>query len=169
MEVCVYNSSHYLGQRRLAPALCGTALLLITCAPLAHASPLLQSDYQSYTIGPEPRLVACGDFDGDGCDDVAIVDADGVVTCHARGDGTFESPRPFDAPADPVALLMLGHERHKQSRLGTVLRRGGGAAVEIDVYDRVGFQKASAPVVVTFEGASDNVAVADLDGDGVPD
>lgn len=143
--------------------------LIALAAPMAHSVPLLQSDYQSYTIGPDPRLVVCGDFDGDGYDDVAVVDADGVLTCHAHGDGTLEAARPFDATGNPIGLVVLDHARGKRARLGIVLRPGGGAAVEVDVYDRVGFPHASAPVVVTFDRASDEITVADLDGDGVPD
>ena len=157
------------GRLGLASALSASVSLLLSVATLAHAVPLLQSDYQSYVVGPAPRLVACGDLNGDGFDDAVVADADGVALCMARGDGTFEPARRFEAPANPGTLLILAGKKHQAARLGLVLRRPGSPLVEVDVYDHVDHARQTAPVVVTFGPASDNVVVGDLDGDGVLD
>src|SRR5437867_1275868 len=129
MEVSMNASSGPRSPLRHALALSASAWFLLACGAPARAVPLLQSDYQSYVVGPSPRLVACGDFDGDGFDDAVVADNYGVAVCMARGDGTFETARRFDAPAKPGSLLVIAARKHQPARLGLVLRRSGSYLV----------------------------------------
>ena len=122
-----------------------------------------------YRAGGQPEAVAVGDLDGDGRPDLAVADhaSDTVSVLLGRGDGSFRPLRRYRAGHGPVAVavgdlngdgrpdLAVVLASRTSSRVAVLLGTGRGRFATARVHP-VGFRSFS-------------VAVADLDGDGVPD
>lgn len=119
--------------------------------------------------GSQPRGVGLGDFDGDGKLDLVFGDYNNdVVSVHpGNGDGTFGAATTHsilsranalavaDLDGDGLADIVVVHESGSQMSL---LRASGGGDFEDSV-----------PYTVGDSGASYEVKIQDIDGDGRPD
>jgi hypothetical protein len=133
----------------------------------------------TFAAGVFPDSVVVGDFNGDGIPDLAVADGgdqqgngQGVSLLLDNGDGTFQAPRTFSAGITPDSLVVgdfngdgipdlavanAGMREH-QNRDGSVsvlLGNGGGT-----FQPAVTYAAGVAPVAL---------AMADFNGDGIPD
>jgi hypothetical protein len=111
--------------------------------------------------GSLAQVVRAGDFNGDGNSDLALITSQGVSVLLSDGRGGFSSPTNFDAGPDPTGLSIadINHDGHLDLVVGdpygdvlVLLGRGDGTFQP--------YRKADQAVTL---------AVADLNGDGVPD
>jgi hypothetical protein len=126
---------------------------------------------RSFAAGPTPRSVAVGEFDGDGRLDLAVANygSNTVSVLLGNGDGTFQAARSFATGSGPNSVaagdfngdglldLAVANNGHygQNSTVSVLLSNGDGS-----------FQAARNFNAGT---APSSAAVADFNGDGIPD
>lgn len=119
--------------------------------------------------------IAVGDLNGDGIPDLAVASYfDGVVTILlGNGDGTFTPAHnsPITGQFDPKSIIIGDFNGDgKQDLAFTVGSYSGGVAIYLGQGDGTFIEAPNSPITVggAFE-ICEAVAVADLNGDGIPD
>jgi len=155
-------------QKRLVVAVLS---ILFSLSPAAHGAVGFQTA-QSYPVGPNPRAVAVGDFNGDGKMDLAVVnfgdpsvnDNGSVSILLGKGDGTFQPANNAVAGKNPSYIAVgdfNGDGRvdivtvNSDNTVSALLGNGDGT-----FQAHVDYGAGSGP---------DFVAVGDFNSDGRPD
>lgn len=129
------------------------------------------------TTGTEPLSVVVADLDGDGLNDIAV-----TIYNHGNGDhltvfrnsGSTPGNLRFDVPVDvptgggPEGLAVgdLNHD----GKLDLVVANAGGQSVTVlRNFSVKGFIDIEPALTLSFPGTPHRVAIADFDGDGLPD
>jgi hypothetical protein len=123
----------------------------------------------SYPVGPQPSFVAVGDFNGDGKSDLAVANSfsSNVSVLLGNGDGTFQAPPRYDTGSFPIAAVARDLNGDGIPDLAMVVGLGGGDSVSVLLGQAGGgFQAA---VQYPVGKATGTLAVADVNGDGIPD
>jgi uncharacterized protein (TIGR03437 family) len=113
-----------------------------------------------------PSFLAWSDLNNDGNTDLAVVSASAsaVITLFGKGDGTFQAP--------------VAYAAGNSAGTGVILPLSDGSSLMATpdiVYNHIWFSSVSpqgvlgAPILNMVGGAPTGIAVADLNGDGLPD
>ena len=130
---------------------------------VANPDGTLQSGI-NYGSSANLNLVATGDFNGDGNQDIVASDAlTGEVDLFlGRGDGTFNAPQVFSAIAGPAGRIVAGDfNRDGKPDVAVTGWRGSLAVLLND-----GTGTLLPPAVYNVAGGGFEMAVADINGDG---
>jgi hypothetical protein len=132
----------------------------------------------NYAVAHNPLCVAIGDFNGDGIPDLAVATAGAptpgtpgtVGILLGNGDGTFQAARNYAAGTTTVFLAVGDFNRDGILDLvvinaGDATGQGGNAAILLGKGDGT-FHAAGSYAAGRYPFS---VAVADLNGDGIPD
>jgi len=106
--------------------LAGALLLLVSLSNPAGATTVRFRPGVTYRVGTAPRAVVAADFNGDGKQDLAVVNAgnagagdDGSVSILlGNGDGTFQSASNIPGGKNPVSIAVGDFKWRRQARLG---------------------------------------------------
>ncbi len=121
-------------------------------------------------VAATPRGLALGDVDADGRLDALVANNFSFDVAVLRGDGQggFLAARAFVADAEPLGVL--AGDLDGDGRVDAVgLTRGGGTSPSAAVLRSLGGGRLSGVENVPLSGAPVQVAVADLEGDGLSD
>jgi hypothetical protein len=146
------------GRSDLAVANHGVSILL------AHSDGTFQAGASYSHFNADVQSVAVGDFNGDGKADLALNSGNILL---GNGDGTFQSPGwyiPNPARWVAVAVGDFNGDGHLDLAFTNPYTAGG-----LDVVLSNGDGTFRPTVSYTIEGYPDSVAVADVNGDGIPD
>jgi Bacterial Ig-like domain (group 3)/FG-GAP-like repeat len=128
---------------------------------------------QTYPAGQAPVGIAVGDFNNDGIPDVATLDTGSGTGSQAlvflgNGDGTFQSPRTFQAGSgDNLALAIAAADFNRDGNLDLAVTNSLDNTVSVLLGEGNGnFQPQQ---VVNVGAEPGGIAVADFNGDGIPD
>ena len=150
--------------------LAGALLLLVSLSNPAGATTVRFRPGVTYRVGTAPRAVVAADFNGDGKQDLAVVNAgnagagdDGSVSILlGNGDGTFQSASNIPAGKNPVSIAVGDFNGDGRPDLA-VGDAGDGGSISILLGNGDGtFERAES---VGLEGAAFSLAVGDFDGD----
>ncbi|MHB8416990.1 MAG: FG-GAP-like repeat-containing protein [Myxococcales bacterium] len=129
--------------------------------------PLVEVD-----AGPSPQAVAVADFDGDGRPDLASADTgDGTLSILLGTDGGFAAPIVVNAALDTPALAVADVNRDGRPDLATLSGSSDGVSLALS-QPRDGGAPTYAvlgPFACTATLNPTAVAIADVNGDGLPD
>ena len=119
-----------------------------------------------FAVGTSPRFIAVGDFNGDGVQDLGVVDAGGVTALLGNGSGGFSTApgSPFAAGTNPLSVAVGDFNGDGIQDLAAA---GGGVTVLLGNGSGGFSARSGSP----FAGGADivSVAVGDFNRDGVPD
>ena len=135
----------------------------------ATSSSSLFENVQVYPLGRKLRRPAVGDLDEDGTLDIAVADesARGVWVLPGRGDGSFTTALFVPFAGRPSAVAIGDFDAAAGADLVIADRRAGTLAIVLNSGDRqMHFRRG--PEFAAGPGV-EQVAVADLDGDGGAD
>jgi hypothetical protein len=141
-------------------------VLAVACAVGPHAKADQFKHVVYYGAGQRPYKVVAAQFTKTDNADLAVADylTDRVIILLGNGDGTFQKPINFAAPA-PIALAAGDFNEDGNQDLAVVESGGtGDGAVAIYLGDGKGGFKLSASYAIGV--ASISLTVADFDGDG---
>jgi hypothetical protein len=141
-------------------------VLAVACAVGPHAKADQFKHVVYYGAGQRPYKVVAAQFTKTDNADLAVADylTDRVIILLGNGDGTFQKPINFAAPA-PIALAAGDFNEDGNQDLAVVESGGtGDGAVAIYLGDGKGGFKLSASYAIGV--ASVSLTVADFDGDG---
>jgi len=150
--------------------LAGALLLLVSLSNPAGATTVRFRPGVTYRVGTAPRAVVAADFNGDGKQDLAGVNAgnagagdDGSVSILlGNDDGTFQSASNIPAGKNPVSIAVGDFNGDGRPDLA-VGDAGDGGSISILLGNGDGtFERAES---VGLEGAAFSLAVGDFDGD----
>jgi len=150
--------------------LAGALLLLVSLSNPAGATTVRFRPGVTYRVGTAPRAVVAADFNGDGKQDLAVVNAgnagagdDGSVSILlGNGDGTFQSASNIPGGKNPVSIAVGDFNGDGRPDLA-VGDAGDGGSISILLGNGDGtFERAES---VGLEGAAFSLAVGDFDGD----
>ena len=115
--------------------------------------------------GPIPMVLAAGDFDEDGNQDLAVQTSsgqDGLLIHLGNGDGTFKPPVPITGSSSGYESSIAVGDVNADGHLDLVVANRTSVIVYLSAGLRGGL-----PIVVADSGAfSPQIALGDLDGDG---
>jgi hypothetical protein len=118
-----------------------------------------------FGAGASPFGLAVGDLNGDGLPDLAVLDATGEVEILlGRGDGTFQPPLSLHGPSQKFVSKVLVADLDRDGRKDLLV---SGSNTQAFLGNGDGTFRA-VPAIPTPANAS-SLAVADLNGDGIPD
>jgi len=123
-----------------------------------------------YIVGVNPSFVAAADLNGDGATDLAVANAaSGTVSVLLNTKGTFGKALSFPAGANPAAIAIADLNGDGIPDMA-IANAGTG---NISILLGTGGGKFGAPTTVSVgdpnEVSPSAIAVADLNGDGIPD
>lgn len=126
-----------------------------------------------FPVGPvaaTPRGLALGDVDGDGKLDALVANNFSFDVSVLRGDGRggFSAPRGFVADAEPLGVL-VGDVDGDGLDDAVALTRGSGNSPTAAFLRSLGSRGLAGVENVALTGGPTQVAVADLERDGLPD
>ncbi|MFO0798484.1 MAG: VCBS repeat-containing protein [Gemmataceae bacterium] len=133
-------------------------------------------------IGAHWTAPAVGDLDGDGAADLVLANTIGVVVYRGKGDGTFDPPPPgvWAGELDPYApaIAISVADLNGDGARDLVVAEGDYNAVRVLLADgHGGFRPGESIPIASPYSLTDgqpqpqlrSLAVADLNGDGIPD
>ena len=126
-------------------------------------------------VDGKPTSVAVADFNGDGIPDLAVADADGLVTVllgDGFGDFTAATGSPFSVGSTPQCVVVGDFNGDGIPDLATANYEGANVTVLLgnatNFTGTFGFTPATGSPFQVGNGPY-NLAVGDLNGDGIPD
>ena len=111
--------------------------------------------------------IASADFNGDGKLDVALANSSTVVVALGRGDGTFNAPASY--PVSTIAVSIVSADINHDGHPDIVASGAGVGSQGTSVLLGVGDGTFHTPQTYNAGGALGDIAVGDLNGDGMPD
>jgi VCBS repeat protein len=114
------------------------------------------------------NAIAVGDFNGDGKPDLAITQVASVIILLGKGDGSFLPPTTYPVGTD-LSAVAVGDFNGDGKLDVAVADSPAGAAGNVYVLPGNGAGGLGAPVGYRTPTGPDWLAVADLNGDGIPD
>jgi hypothetical protein len=118
---------------------------------------------RNYAAGGGPLDVAAADLDGDGNEDLAVTDQEGLVAVlKNNGDGTFASAKTYAVGSQPRAIVAV--DVNKDGKKDLVTANVGGMSVSILI--NKGDGTFNGQRVVSLPEGVFGVAAADFDHDG---
>jgi hypothetical protein len=144
--------------RRTVSGLCFSLFL---GGVMAHAGQFL--DAPQYTVGTNPQAVAVGDFNGDGKQDMAVVNTTSatVSVLIGNGDGTFKTKVDYTTGSSPFSIAV--GDFNGDGKLDLAVTNSGANTLSIFLGNGDGtFALKSSPATGT---APQGVAVGDFNGD----
>lgn len=126
--------------------------------------------------GDKARLVAIGDLDGDGANDVVLAgdQAPAAVVLRNAGDGALEAIGAVTLGGAPAGLFLAAMDAHPALDLVTISGCNALPCPAVEVFSGVGDGTFGAPVAALeipdnglYEAFVAHAALADLDGDGL--
>lgn len=109
------------------------------------------------------KATALGDFNGDHKPDFAVLDSSGAITVFlGDGNGAFHSSQSFFAATNSTSLVAV--DFNNDGKLDIIFPSPNGESICLGNGDGT-----FGPAAIFYAAAGPVAAVADLDGDGVPD
>jgi hypothetical protein len=127
---------------------------------------------QTYTVGGFAEYVAVGDFNGDGCADIAVSQSTvggtgglvSVLLNRCDGSGTFEAPQPYNVGDHPTELVVGDFNGDGCPDIATANSNDNDVSVLLNKCDGSGTFQAQSTYSVGNDPVS--LAVGDFSGNG---
>lgn len=111
--------------------------------------------------------ITSADFNGDGKLDVALANSSSIVVALGKGDGTFNAPASY--PVSTVAVSIVSADINQDGHPDIVASGASVGSQGTSVLLGVGDGTFQTPQTYNAGGALGDIAVDDLNGDGMPD
>jgi hypothetical protein len=124
-----------------------------------------------YAVGTNPQSIAQADFNQDGTMDLAVAAQDGTVTILlGQSDGGFKSLPAFSVASAPADLLLTTADFNGDGKPDLIVANGGVNSTSFEIFygNGDGTFSASSLSLPVVPGTALQIAVGDLNGDGVP-
>jgi hypothetical protein len=150
-----------------------TLLLLFSLVRPGSAGTINFLGPTNYPVGTAPVAVAVGDWNGDGKQDLAVVNSgsSSVSILQGNGDGTFQPAKSYSVGTNPVFLAAGDFNQDHNADLAVALAgdisngQTGGVSILLGNGDGT-FQAARN---LSTDAIPNSLALGDFDGDGRPD
>jgi uncharacterized repeat protein (TIGR01451 family) len=147
-------------------------LALLTCISLCLAGRAFSVEFASpsaYAVGSGPQSVVVGDFNGDGKQDLAVLNAtsNSVSLLLGNGDGSFQTAKSFNCGNNPSSLAV--GDFNGDGKLDLVVFMFGNSSSAVSAELRVllgnGDGTLQAPIVTTASVLTQSFVAGDFNGD----